>query len=87
MATPPSEAEIDRELQNLRTAATSALEGERTARSQQRAQQLVRAIDGGSVVTDAKNSLDILERLAPQMTPQLVGTAMREPVSRAKGRG
>jgi zinc protease len=77
VAAPPSEAEIDRELQNIRTAALSALEGERTALSQQRAQQLVRAIDGGSVVTDARNSLDIIDRLSPQMKPQLIGAAMR----------
>jgi zinc protease len=78
VASPPSEAEIDRELQNIRTAALSALEGERTARSQQRAQLLVRAIDGGSIVADAKTSLDIIDRLSPQMTPQLIGGAMRD---------
>lgn len=78
IASPPSEAEIDRELQNIRTAATSALEGERTARSQQRAQLLVRAVDGGGVVTDAKTSLDIIDRLSPQMTPALIGGAMRD---------
>lgn len=78
VATPPSETEIDRELQNLRTAATSALEGERTARSQQRAQQMVTAVDDMDVVADAATQLKVLDELAPQMTPQLVGAAMRE---------
>ena len=78
VATPPSETEIDRELQNVRTAATSALEGERTARSQQRAQQLVAAVNDADVVADAETSLRIIDQLAPQMTPQLVGAAMRD---------
>jgi zinc protease len=78
VAAPPSQTEIDRELQNLRTAATSALEGERSVLSQQRAQQLVGAIDDMDVIADARTQLKVLDRLSPQMTPQLVGTAMRD---------
>ena len=78
LKTPPSETEIERELQNLRMQATSALQGEPTVKSQVRAQQLVNAIDGGNVVATAETSLAVLDRFAPQMTPALIHEAMRE---------
>ena len=74
---PPSEAEIAREIANLRTAATAAVQGEATVRSQTRADQLIGAIDNGSVITSAQTVLDNFERNAPLMTPERVGAAMR----------
>lgn len=73
--TPPSTTEIARELANLRTAATSAVQGEATVKSQQRADQLVYAIDDNSVVATANTALALFDRLAPQMTPQVVDQA------------
>ena len=75
---PPSEGEIRRELQNLRTAALSAVEGESTVRSPQRAQQLVSAIDGNAIVASAQTSLALIDELSPRMTPTAVSAAMRE---------
>jgi zinc protease len=77
LGTPPSQAEIARELQNLHIAATSALEGENTVQSQQRAQQLVTAIDGNSVVASAAATLAMIDEFSKQMTPDYVGAAMR----------
>jgi zinc protease len=74
---PPSAAEIDRELRNLRTSVTAAVQGEPTARSQSRADQLVNAIDNGSVVAAAQTVLDNFERNVPLMTPERVGAAMQ----------
>jgi zinc protease len=74
----PSEAEISRELQNLRTSAHSAVEGESTVRSPQRAQQLIGAMDEHTIVAAAPTMLALINELSPQMTPQTVGTAMRE---------
>jgi zinc protease len=74
----PSDAEIKRELQNLRSSAVSAVEGEPTVRSPQRAQQLVAAIDNQTIVASAPTTLALIDELSPQMTPQTVGTAMRE---------
>jgi zinc protease len=78
LGSPPSAAEIDRELSNIRTAGTSAVEGEATVKSPQRAQQMVNALDGNSIVTTAATSLALIEELAPQMTPAFVGETMRE---------
>lgn len=75
LKTPPSDAEIARELQNLRTAATSAVEGEKTIKSPARAQQLVGAIDRGDVVSNAATTLMLVDRLGPQMTPEVVAEA------------
>ncbi|HEY1146910.1 MAG TPA: pitrilysin family protein, partial [Allosphingosinicella sp.] len=72
---PPSTTEIARELANLRTAATSAVQGEATVKSQQRADQLVYAIDDNSVVATANTALALLDRFAPQMTPEVVDQA------------
>ena len=74
---PPSAAEIRRELDNIRTAATAAVEGEATAHSSYRAEQLVGAIDNGSVVASARTVLDNFERNAPLMTPERIGATMQ----------
>ncbi|HEV2080504.1 MAG TPA: insulinase family protein, partial [Allosphingosinicella sp.] len=74
---PPSQAEIGRELQNLRTAALGGVESEATVQSQRRAQQLIGAIDNGTIVTTAKASLALVDQLAPAMTPAFVGQAMK----------
>ena len=74
---PPSASEIDREIRNLRTSVTAAVQGEPTARSQSRADQLVNAIDKGSVVATAQTVLDNFERNVPLMTPERVGAAMQ----------
>jgi len=76
VATPPSTVEIARELTNLRTGASAALQGEATVPSQSRADQLVGAVDGGAVVANAQTVLDNFERNAPAMTPERVGAAM-----------
>lgn len=75
---PPSETEIARELSNLRTGVTAAVQGEDTVRSQVRAEQLVGAIDNGAVTTTAQTVLDNFERNVPEMTPARVGAAMRD---------
>ncbi|HEY0626937.1 MAG TPA: insulinase family protein [Allosphingosinicella sp.] len=77
LRSPPSESEITREISNLRTAATAAVAGESTVRSQQRAQLMVAAIDGNSVVTTAETGLALIEGFAPQMTPALIGETMK----------
>jgi len=74
---PPSAEEIDREISNLRTSVTAAVQGESTIRSQSRADQLVGAIDNGAVVATAQTVLDNFERNAPLMTPDRVGAAMQ----------
>ncbi len=74
---PPSAAEIERELRNLRTGVTAAVQGEPTALSQSRADQLVNAIDDGGVVATARTVLDNFEASAPLMTPERIGAAMR----------
>ncbi|MDP9416139.1 MAG: insulinase family protein, partial [Pseudomonadota bacterium] len=75
---PPGPAEIRRELQNLRTSAQSGVEGETTVRSPQRAQQIVSAIDGDSIVASAATALALIEEFAPQLTPHAVHSAMKE---------
>jgi zinc protease len=74
---PPSATEIQRELHNLRTGATSAVQSEATRQSQVRAEQLVGAVDNGAVVATAQTVLDNFERNAALMTPEVVGAAMR----------
>jgi zinc protease len=78
ISAPPSLDEIDREIRNLRTGVTAAVRGEATARSQIRAEQLVNAVDGRSVVAAARTVLDNFEANVPAMTPERIGTAMRE---------
>jgi zinc protease len=75
---PPSEAEIGRELENIRTAGRAALQGDPTQRSQQRAGRLINALDGNSVISSAEVQLALFEELAPRMTPEAVHSAMRE---------
>ncbi|MGQ0558496.1 MAG: insulinase family protein, partial [Sphingosinicella sp.] len=74
---PPSQAEIGRELANLRTSVTAAVQGEPTVRSPTRAEQLVNAVSSGGVVATAQTVLDNLDRHAPSMTPERIGAAMR----------
>jgi zinc protease len=74
---PPSEAEIAREIRNLKSSAASGVAGEATVKSQQRAQQMVNAVNRGAIVTTAATIQAIIEELEPQMTPQLVGEAMK----------
>jgi zinc protease len=75
---PPSEAEIARELENIRTAGRAALQGDPTQRSQQRAQRMINALDGNSVISTAEVQLALFEELAPRMTPAAVEAAMQE---------
>lgn len=77
VASPPSAAEIEREIRNLRTGASAAVQGEATIPSQARADQLVGAVDGGAVVANAQTVLDNFEANAPLMNPERVGAAMR----------
>ncbi|PSJ41972.1 M16 family metallopeptidase [Allosphingosinicella deserti] len=69
---PPSDAEIAREIDNLRSSGRSNVEGEPTRRSNQWAQALVSAIDGDSIISSAPATLAVFEALAPQMTPAAV---------------
>ncbi|MEA3010781.1 MAG: zinc protease [Sphingomonadales bacterium] len=75
---PPSQTEIDREMQNIRTAGRAAVQGDPTQRSQVRAQRLIAALDGNSVISSAPVQLALLEELAPAMTPQAVEKGMKE---------
>jgi zinc protease len=74
---PPSAAEIARELENLSTGVTAAVQGDPTALSQNRADQLVGAIDSNSVVASARTVLDNFEANRRLMTPERVGAAMQ----------
>ncbi|HLL58919.1 MAG TPA: pitrilysin family protein, partial [Allosphingosinicella sp.] len=74
---PPSVAEIAREVQNLRSSALSAVEGESTIKSPQRAQQLVNAVDDDGIVATAPVTKALIDELSAQMNPALVGAAMR----------
>lgn len=78
MRAPPSAAEISRELQNMRIGAVGGVEGEATVQSQRRANQLIAAIDGNTIVTTAKAALDVIDTLSPAMSPALVGGAMKD---------
>lgn len=73
---PPSEAEIQRELSNIRTAVNGAVQAEATVQSQVRADQLVSAVDNNSVVSSATAIRDNFEADARTMTPALIGEAM-----------
>jgi zinc protease len=74
---PPSRAEIQRELENLRTAATGAVQAESTTLSQVFAERMVGAVDDGAVVATARTVLANFDANAPAMTPERVGRAMR----------
>jgi zinc protease len=75
---PPSEAEIARELRNLKTSAAASVEGDPTVRSQQRAQQLINAIDDEGVVASATAIQAMLTEFERDMTPARVHTGMTE---------
>ncbi|HEX8241426.1 MAG TPA: insulinase family protein [Allosphingosinicella sp.] len=75
---PPSKAEIDREMENIRTAGRAAVQGDPTQRSQARAQRLISALDGNSVISSAQVHLALFEELAPSMTPAAVEAAMKD---------
>jgi zinc protease len=77
LRSPPSETEISRELQNLRSSINSAVQGEATVRSQVRAGQMIGAIDNASVVSAAATVLANFEHNAPLMTPNRIGSAMQ----------
>ncbi len=75
---PPSVAEIQRELSNIRTAADGAVQAESTVQSQVRAEQMVNAVDNGGVVATAQTIRDNFEENARLMTPERVGRAMQD---------
>jgi zinc protease len=74
---PPSQAEIARELTNLKTSAAASLEGETTVRSQVRANQLVGAVDDETVVTNAATIQALLNEFERDMDPARVAAGMR----------
>ncbi|MEA3036245.1 MAG: zinc protease [Sphingomonadales bacterium] len=74
---PPAEAEVQRELTNLRTAWVAAVQGEPTQLSQAKATSLVTAVDRNDVVAAAPAMLALFDRLAPQMTSDAVEAEMR----------
>ncbi|HEX8126427.1 MAG TPA: insulinase family protein [Allosphingosinicella sp.] len=78
LETPPSRSEIDRELENIRTAGRAAVQGDPTLRSQSRAGRLISAIDGNSVISTAQVQLALFEELAPEMTPKAVEAALKD---------
>lgn len=74
---PPSEAEITRELQNLRRMLVSGVEGENSVKSQQWAQALISAIDGNSVITSPAHRLAMFDAMTATMTADRIGAAMK----------
>ncbi|HVQ08800.1 MAG TPA: insulinase family protein [Allosphingosinicella sp.] len=74
---PPSREEISRELENVRAAVVAAVQGDATVQSQVRAEQLVGAVDNGSVLSSAQVVRDNFEANAPLMTPARIGAAMQ----------
>ncbi|HEX8307019.1 MAG TPA: insulinase family protein [Allosphingosinicella sp.] len=75
---PPSQGEIDREMENIRTAGRAAVQGDPTQRSQVRAGRLISAIDGNSVISTAQIQLALFEELGPGLTPQALQSALRD---------
>jgi len=86
LRTPPSAAEVERELINLRTAGKAALEGEPTLSSQALAGRLINAVDEREVVMSAAASLALFEEWAPAMTPGRILAATNRLFSGAKPR-
>jgi zinc protease len=74
---PPSAAEIAREIENLRSAGRSGVEGEATRRSPQWAQAIVSAVDDANVISSAPATLALFEELVPAMTPAAIEAAMK----------
>jgi zinc protease len=77
LRTPPSTAEVERELTNLRSAGKAAVEGEPTLASQALANRLVNAVDEREVVMSAAASLALFEELAPALKPERIAAATR----------
>ncbi len=77
LASPPSKAEIDRELREIRISASASVESDPTIRSPQRAGQLVNALDSNDVVTTPAAALALVDRFAPRMTPERVASATK----------
>jgi zinc protease len=77
LKSPPGRAEIDREIENIRTAGRAAVQGDPTQRSQARAGRLISALDGNSVISTAEIQLALFEELAPSMTPEAVHSALK----------
>jgi zinc protease len=78
LKTPPSQGEIDREMENIRTAGRAAVQGDPTQRSQVRAGRLINAIDGNSIISTAQIQLALFEELAPGLTPQALQSALKD---------
>ncbi len=76
-AAPPSEAEIAREIKNVRSVAVANLRAEPTIHSPLWANRLVEAVNDDSVTTGTRQSLFLFNALAPRMTPAAVEEAMR----------
>ncbi|WP_166039799.1 M16 family metallopeptidase [Sphingosinicella sp. YJ22] len=74
---PPSAAEIERELTNIRTAAAAAVQGEPTVASQQWAARMIGAVDDRGVITSARTAQALFEEFAPLMTPERIAAATR----------
>ena len=74
---PPSATEIAREIQNIDAGAEAAVLAEATKLSQNRADELIEAIDEDDVVATAATIRAILGRAAPTMTPERIGARMR----------
>jgi zinc protease len=74
---PPSLAEIEREISNLKSSALSAVQSEPTVKSPQWAQLLVNAVDDETVVASAPVSQALIEELSKQMTPSEVAAGMK----------
>ncbi len=77
LRSPPSAAEIERELTNIRTAAQAAVQGEPTVTSQQWAARIIDAVDDHDVVTSARTAQTLFNEFAPQMTPERIAAATR----------
>ena len=74
---PPSQAEIAREMENLRGGWKAAVRSEPTRQSPQWAMSLVNAVDENDVVGAAPALQALFENLAPGMTPDAVETEVR----------
>lgn len=72
---PPSAAEIERELTNIRAAARLAVDAEPTASSGSHATRLINAVDEQEVVMAAAAGLALLQEFEPAMTPERIAAA------------
>jgi zinc protease len=74
---PPSATEIDREVQNLKTSALSAVQSEPTIKSPQWAQLLINAVDDETIVASAPTTNALIGELSKEMTPDAVHSGMK----------